>query len=332
VIRPGIRKGWNPGPLGFLKEETETMQLTTRDVGELLRASEATVLRWIKQQRLPAQRVAGQIWFNRVEVLEWALENRIKMEAAAPHKSVRASRIDEDFMQLSLRDLTKLLNVTESRVALWIKQRGLPAQQVGGQYRINRAELLEWATANQVRVSLELYDDLEADAEAVPSLAEALENGGIHYGLQDTNKDRALRAFVAILPVPDSTDRELLLRLFLAREASASTAIGNGIAIPHVRNPIVLHVSRPTVTLAFLERPVDFGALDKQPVHVLFSIISPTTRSHLQLLSRLSFALHDGTLRAAVVRQAPREEILREIRRVEACMNGPAGEEGKAAR
>lgn len=234
-------------------------------------------------------------------------------------------------MQLSIRDLTKLLDVTEATVTRWIKQRALPAQQVGGQYRVNRAELLEWATANQVRVSLELFNHLEADAEAVPSLAEALESGGIHYGLQDTNKDCALRALVQILPLPEDVDRELLLRLFLAREASASTAMGDGIAIPHVRNPIVLHVSRTLVTLAFLERPVEFGALDGKPVHVLFSIISPTNRSHLQLLSRLSFALHDGKLRETVVRQAPREELLREIRRVDAGMGVPAAGAGKVA-
>jgi PTS system nitrogen regulatory IIA component len=227
-------------------------------------------------------------------------------------------------MQLSLRDLTELLNVTEATVVRWIKQRALPAQQVAGQYRVNRAELLEWTTANQVRVSLELFDHLEADAEVVPSLAEALESGGIHYGLPDTNKDRALRALVQVLPLPDGADRELLLRLLLAREASASTAIGDGIAIPHVRNPILLHVSHPLMTLAFLERPVEFGALDGRPVHVLFSIISPTNRSHLQLLSRLSFALHDGKLRAAVIRQAPREELLREVRRVEAGMARPS--------
>src|SRR5437870_8860897 len=234
-------------------------------------------------------------------------------------------------MQLSIRDLTKLLNVAESTVSRWIKQRGLPAQQVGGQYRVNRAELLEWATANQVRVSLELFDHLDADAETVPSLTEALEIGGIHYGLQDTNKARALRALVQVLPLPDGVDRELLLRLFLAREASASTAIGDGIAIPHVRNPIVLHVERPAVTLAFLARPVDFGALDGKPVHVLFSIISPTNRSHLQLLSRLSFALHDRKLRETVTRQAPRAEILREVRRVEGGMSAPAAEARKAA-
>src|SRR5437764_13531739 len=97
-------------------------------------------------------------------------------------------------MQLSIRDLTKLLNVAESTVSRWIKQRGLPAQQVGGQYRVNRAALLEWATANNVRASLELFDHLEADPETVPCLPEALEVGAIHYPLQDTNKHQARRA------------------------------------------------------------------------------------------------------------------------------------------
>src|SRR5262249_5158413 len=61
-------------------------------------------------------------------------------------------RSSRNTMQLSIRDLTNLLNVAEGTVSRWIKQRGLPAQRVGGQYRVNRAELLEWATANQVRV------------------------------------------------------------------------------------------------------------------------------------------------------------------------------------
>jgi PTS system nitrogen regulatory IIA component len=240
-------------------------------------------------------------------------------------------------MQLSIRDLTRLLNVGEGTLSKWIKQRGLPAQQVGGQYRVHRAELLEWATANGVRVALELFDHLEVDADSVPSLADALEMGGVHYDLQGDDKEQALRALVQMLPLPDGMDRELLLRLFLAREASASTAIGEGIAIPHVRNPIVLGVSQPLVTLAFLSRPVDFGALDGKPVYVLFSIISPTNRSHLQLLARLSFALHDKRLRQAVIRGAAKEDILTEIRRIEAGLASGAdekanrGETGKAA-
>jgi PTS system nitrogen regulatory IIA component len=232
-------------------------------------------------------------------------------------------RVGEKALQLTVRDLSKFFEVSEATVTRWIKQRGLPAQHVGGQYRFNRAEILEWATANRVKVSVKLFDALETDAELVPSLSEALEAGGVFYKVPDTTKERALRGLVQVLPLPDGIDRELLLRLFLAREASASTAIGDGIAIPHVRNPIVLHVARPMITLCYLEGPIDFGALDGKPVHVLFSLICPTTRSHLQLLARLSFALHDARFKEVVLRQGTSEEILQGARRVEAGLAAP---------
>jgi PTS system nitrogen regulatory IIA component len=224
-------------------------------------------------------------------------------------------------MQLTVRDVSKFLNVVEATVVRWIKQRGLPAQQVGGHYHFNRTELLEWATANRIKVSVEMFDRLDPEVEAVPSLADALEAGGIHHDVPDGDKENALRALIRALPMPDDTDRELLLRLFLAREAAATTALGGGIALPHVRNPIVLHVSRPLVTLCFLRRPVDFGALDGQPVHVLFSLVCPTVRSHLQMLSRLSYALHDAAFKEVVLSRGPRERILQEARRVEAALS-----------
>jgi PTS system nitrogen regulatory IIA component len=228
-------------------------------------------------------------------------------------------------VQLTVRDVCRFLQVSEAAVSRWIKQRGLPAQYVNGQYRFHRAELLEWATANRIKVAPDLFDPLDADDEPIPSLAEALTAGGIFYDLQDTNKDKALRALVGVLPLPDGVDRELLLHLLLAREASASTAIGGGIALPHVRNPIVLQVDRPMVTLGFLQQPVDFGALDGQPVRVLFSLVCPTTRSHLQMLARLSYALHEGPFREVVLRTGSRAEILAEAQQAEARMPAPAG-------
>jgi len=234
-------------------------------------------------------------------------------------------------VQFTVRQVSKFLNVTESTIARWIKQRGLPAQHVGGQYRFHRAEVLEWATANQIRVALEMFDEPEMPREPAPSLAAALEAGGIHYGLEDTNKECALRAVVNALPLPDGTDRELLFRLFQAREAAASTGIGEGIAIPHVRNPIVLNVDQPIVSLCFLKQPVDFGALDGRPVQVLFSLICPTTRDHLQMLSRLSYALHDSRFKKVVARQGEREEILAEIHRIEETLTLPGVKPEKAA-
>ena len=220
-------------------------------------------------------------------------------------------------MQLTTRDVTKCFNVSESTVQRWVKSRGFPVHRVNGQFRFSRAELLEWASAQQIQVSPDLFENLDDD-DAVPvSLAGAIEAGGIHYGIADSTKDTALRAMVDLMPLPANLDRQTLLNLFLAREALGSTAVGDGIAIPHVRSPLVLGVERPCITLCFLERPVEFGALDARPVGILFSMICPTVRFHLQLLSRLSFALHKSEFRGAVLRQAPKDEILREARRVD---------------
>ncbi len=232
-------------------------------------------------------------------------------------------------MQLTARDVSRFFNVSESTVTRWINHRGLPARRVNGQPRFNRFELLEWATVNRIKFSVDVFDKLEAEDEPGPSLVDALAAGGIHDNLEGTNKDRSLRALVEVLPLPQEVDRELLTRLFLAREASATTAIGDGIAVPHVRNPIVLHVDRPIVTLCYLEHPVDFGALDGKPVHVLFSLICPTVRGHLRMLSRLSFALHDPMFKGAVLGHAGRDQILREASRVEAGLAASTAPAGK---
>ena len=56
-----------------------------------------------------------------------------------------------------IRDAAALLNVSEKTVYRWIEQGELPAYRVDDQYRINRAELLEWATSRKLHVSPEIF-------------------------------------------------------------------------------------------------------------------------------------------------------------------------------
>jgi nitrogen PTS system EIIA component len=235
-------------------------------------------------------------------------------------------------VQLTMRDVTRVLAVEESTIQRWIKQRGLPAQRVGGQYHFNRAELLEWATAQQIRIAADLFDRPRPGTAPPATVAAALEAGGVFHKLAAADKDAALRVLVDKMPLPAGVDRQQLLQLFVAREALASTAIGDGIAIPHVRSPIVLYVPCPLITLCFLANPVAFGALDGKPVHVLFSLITPTVQTHLQMLSRLSFALHDPRFKEVVVGHGTQEKVLSEIRRIEAGLPVPGATTREAAR
>lgn len=220
-------------------------------------------------------------------------------------------------MQLSVRDVAKILNVSEKTVYRWIQQGSLPAHRVNEQYRLNRAELLEWATARRMNLSKEIFEETEPGDAALPGFLESLEAGGIHHGVGGTDKESALRAAVDAMRLPDKADRALLLQVLLAREDLASTGIGDGIAIPHARSPIVLRVPRPAITLCFLERAIDFDAIDGKPVHCLFTLVTPTVKSHLHLLSRLAFALRDPAFKKVIARRAPGGEILEAARRVE---------------
>ncbi len=223
-------------------------------------------------------------------------------------------------MQLTVRDVAKYLQVSEKTVYRWVNQGLLPAYRMNDQYRFNRAELLEWATSRRMNVSPDIFAEPETAATPLPKLVEALQAGGIFYRVGGTDKESVLRAVVETLRLPEEVDRNFLLRVLLAREALESTGIGDGIAIPHVRNPIVLHVTRPLITLCFLEHPVEFNAIDGKPVSIVFSLISPTVRAHLRLLSRLSFALQDPGVKTAIHRQGSRDEIYAEARRIEAAL------------
>jgi nitrogen PTS system EIIA component len=213
-------------------------------------------------------------------------------------------------MKLTVRDAARLLAVSEKSIYRWIKEGVIPAYQISDQWRFNRAELLEWATSRKISVSPEIFAEPEGGDTPPPTLGEAVRAGGVYYRIGGHDKVSVLRAVVDTMKLPEEVDQEFLFQVLLAREALGSTGIGEGIAIPHVRNPIVLHLSRPLVTLCFLERPVDFSALDQRPVSTLFTFISPTVRAHLHLLSRLGFVLRDENFRATLARQAPREEIL----------------------
>lgn len=235
-------------------------------------------------------------------------------------------------MQLTVRDASRLLRVSERTIYRWISEGSIPSYKIQDQHRFNRVELLEWATSRRIPVSPEIFDEPEQE-QTVPSLADALERGGIHYRVSGQDREAVLRSVVALLHLPEEVDREFLYSVFLARERLGSTGVGDGIAIPHVRSPVVLHVTRPEVCLSFLEKPVDFGAIDGKPVTTLFALVSPTVRAHLQLLSRLSFLLQDPNVQAVLKRQGNRDEIVAAFRDAESKLRrpSPAAEEGGLA-
>jgi PTS system nitrogen regulatory IIA component len=223
-------------------------------------------------------------------------------------------------MKLGVREVARYLNVSEDTVYRWIRDGELPCTRISDQYRILSTDLLEWATARGIRVSFDLVAG-EGGTEGGPGLDAALRAGGVHHLASASDRESVLRAIVAELQLADESDRGIVMEMVLARESLASTGVGDGIAIPHVRTPIVVHGAASSIALYYLDAPVDFRALDGLPIDTVFFMTTPTPRAHLHLLGRLSTALHDHQFRQAIKQRAPLPRILDEARRVEASFS-----------
>lgn len=220
-------------------------------------------------------------------------------------------------MLLNIEDAACALQAEEKSVIQWIINDRLPAETVGGEYMINRAELLEWATSRGLKVDPVIFKIKDDDTVKMPSIYEAVCAGGIHYGIKGYDKETVLKSVVDVLDLDERIDPEFLLQVLLTREAMGTTAIGDGIAIPHVRNPILLQLPVSKIALCFLEKPVDFDAPDGKPVSVLFTLTSPTVKVHLHLLAKLSYALKSSELKKVLAEQADSKAILGILKELE---------------
>jgi PTS system nitrogen regulatory IIA component len=219
-------------------------------------------------------------------------------------------------MDLSVREAAQLLAVSEDTVRRWIRDGSLPACRVRRQHRLNRVELQEWAATHGHRVSPELFSP--KGEQVLPSLAAALAQGGIYRDVPGARREQVLHAVTQLPGIPPDVDRNLLYQLLLARESLACTGIGQGIAIPHPRDPVVLRLREPRVLLCFLQERVDFGALDGEPVRALFLLLSPSIPAHLQILAQLAHALHDDRLGQRLSPPVPSDSIIERLRELEA--------------
>ncbi|OBX37275.1 nitrogen regulatory protein [Halomonas elongata] len=116
---------------------------------------------------------------------------------------------------------------------------------------------------------------------------------------------------------PSLDSQEVFSRL-IGRERLGSTGIGHGVAIPHSRNP---HCKAPIAGFLKLAEPIDFDAVDGDPVDLVFVLLVPEQAddAHLALLGQVAAVMNDADTRNALRRadsqQALHERLIEAIRR-----------------
>ena len=126
--------------------------------------------------------------------------------------------------------------------------------------------------------------------------SEWLEPGGVAYRLGADSKRQALSAIAELAGRRFGVDPPAILEALLAREAEGSTGIGHGVALPHAQLP---GLARLRAIFIRLETPVDFDAVDDQPVDLMLALFAPehAGSEHLRALARASRLLRRRDLR-----------------------------------
>lgn len=127
------------------------------------------------------------------------------------------------------------------------------------------------------------------------ALADLLQQDAIIPALRANSKKQVLQELSARAAKMTGLPERQVFDVILQRERLGSTGVGNGIAIPHGK---LSNISSIVGVFARLEAPVDFEALDDQPVDLVFLLLAPegAGADHLKALSRIARVLRDGDL------------------------------------
>lgn len=210
-------------------------------------------------------------------------------------------------MDLELKDVAELLNVSEITIHRWLTEGKIPAYLINHQYRFSRIEIEEWMIGSQLKAQEEgpsflkekqIYPPLEEGHEMSLRggmqhfcLYRAIHQGDVLRNILGKTKEEVIRATTKAIAPKLNVDAEVLSELLLDRENLMPTSLNHGIAVPHTRD-FLRKGPLDMVFVVYANEPIEYGALDGKPVHTLFFLFASNDKGHLHLLAKLA---HLGT-------------------------------------
>jgi PTS system nitrogen regulatory IIA component len=221
-------------------------------------------------------------------------------------------------MDLNTKDISHLLMLSEKEVQQFIKKKEIPFQLLHDKVVFNKHQIIEWALAHNLPINVSKHHKfIEYHIETVSIL---LDKHSFHY-----NCELAAAAYIeqmiSQIEFERNVDREIIIQLLKGRESMMSTAIGNGISLPHPRVPLMVGKNKPLINFFFPVNSLDLQSIDGKPVHTLILLISQTIKQHLSLIAHLSFLLSKETFRFALENRLQYSEILDIITKIEDTRN-----------
>jgi nitrogen PTS system EIIA component len=206
-------------------------------------------------------------------------------------------------MDLKIKDVAELLNVSETTIRRWLSDGKIPAYRINQQYRFSRLEIENWMMGCKLP-SQEEGPSLFNEKQIYPPLEEgqgtsirgglqhfclyrAIHQGDVFATIPGKTKEDLIRGTTKAIAQKLNVDADVLAELLIDREELMATALNNGIAVPHTRD-FLRKGPLDMVFVVYPKEPIEYGALDGKPVHTLFFLFASNDKGHLQLLAKLA--------------------------------------------
>lgn len=196
-------------------------------------------------------------------------------------------------MDLKIKDVADLLNVSETTIRRWLTENKIPAYKINHQYRFSRTEIEAWVMSQKLGQSYGALSPLSerkkenSGGSKQFSLYRAIHKGDVVYNVPGQTKEEVIRTAMKLVDKDLNLDSDGISDLLLDRENLQSTGLGHGIGIPHTRD-YLLNTHHDIVVLAFPEKPLAYGSLDGKNVHTLFFLFACEDKRHLHLLAKIA--------------------------------------------
>ncbi len=213
---------------------------------------------------------------------------------------------------LTLAEVASYLKLAEKTVLRMVHRREIPCAKVGSQWRFVRSLIDDWLLSRmQVLPGNDLNRLIEQEGTAVP-LSRLVREDLVRLEIWPGSKRQVLEQLVQPLEaaglVPDVQE---FLQGLLERESIMPTAVGRGVAIPHLRNPQRNPHCGPLLAAGVCPEGTDFGAPDRSPTHLFFLLCTDSEVVHLKVLSRLNRLLRMDSLVSEFLQARDGRDVVR---------------------
>lgn len=181
---------------------------------------------------------------------------------------------------LTIEEVAKYLRVSERTVYDWAQKGDIPAGKIGTVWRFKKSEIEKW-------VNDRLSSSLRTENNQVIQIKNILSPERIVFLNHETKHDSLVELAEVLATAPQIKDAGELKQQILKREELMSTAIGRGMAIPHVR---LSSVTDLVMAVGICKKPIEFQAIDDKPVSLMFMIAAAYNQHSYYLKTISNFA------------------------------------------